>query len=900
MLVIAEKPSVARTIKLSIKPPPPVVALKGHVLELDFPARYSNWRRVDPRELFKAPTEWVIKDNETYKILKDSLKESEMLILATDNDPEGELIAYEALLIAKEVLGDTPKYGRMRFNAATQNELRRAWENLEQDLRWSWVWKALLRHKFDLVTGAAYTRLLTLSKRLNNGSSLISWGSCVKGDTIIPGDYKPISEVKVGDSCIGWNSCDSRVIKKFVRMYSGQLVKVKAAGLLPLELTPEHPVLVSEDIKKPDVGFPRFLWKSAKYLMPKSKGKFGDYLVIPRIKGITDATEISLKEFGNENESTPLILPLNEETSWLLGRYVANGRLLDDQLYIPISRHDLETLNRITNIIRNIGASLFFKEKQKTLIACIYSRLLCKALAAWCGDKAEHKRIPEFILLHKDPNLVRAFLDGYFKDTLCKRQYSNKQIISAKTRSKVLAIQIQLLCFKLGYPLYIYVNNNRFHSTVYSMRLKFNPGDSSFRTFSEYVLTPIRCVEYIPYSGLVYNLETSDNTYLVSNAVVHNCQIPTLWFVYKREMEIRDFKPEKYYVISALIDAFGVKVKVTSEPIKDSLKAQHAYTLAKSAKYALVRDFQLKDDIEHKPLPTDTDVMLQELSKITGLSAAKIMALAESLYGDGYISYPRTQTNMWLTVDHKSILSMLSSTLLGKYINMFYFSPKDGKKNDGAHPPIYPTGYYSGHDIKGKVWEYIARRYLANVVGKDAILKKWKLNVDLGGVQMNASSKYFTDEGFHQIFPYFKPKDTLWIPQLQINSKLPVIKVDLEERETKPPARLTESELLRHLERYSIGTDATRADYPHIIIERGYAEKRKKSFYITGLGEALINLLKNVDERLVTPDTRRYVERLMTNVEEGKINLDSALNEALKIYEQLFERVSIKLKTGVW
>ncbi|MEM3194461.1 MAG: toprim domain-containing protein, partial [Candidatus Bathyarchaeia archaeon] len=113
MLVVAEKPSVARIIRSAIKPSPPTVALKGHILELDFPERFSVWRSVDPRELFRAPTEWVVRDPEAYRSLAGALKGSGMIVLATDNDPEGELIAYEVLLVVERVLGGLPRYGRM-------------------------------------------------------------------------------------------------------------------------------------------------------------------------------------------------------------------------------------------------------------------------------------------------------------------------------------------------------------------------------------------------------------------------------------------------------------------------------------------------------------------------------------------------------------------------------------------------------------------------------------------------------------------------------------------------------------------------------------------------------------------------------------------------------------------
>lgn len=553
MLVVTEKGSVARAIRLAIRPMSTVLALKGHFLELDFARHYSSWRSVDPAELFRAPVEWTIRDKRVYSELSKALKGLDLLVIATDNDSEGELIGYEVLLTAEGVLGRRPPFKRMRFNAATPSELRKAWASLEPDLRWSWVWKALFRHRFDLVAGAAYTRLLTLSRRLNSGGRLVSWGSC---------------------------------------------------------------------------------------------------------------------------------------------------------------------------------------------------------------------------------------------------------------------------------------------------------------------------------------------------------QSPTLLFVYRREMEIRSFKPEKYWVISATVDACGVRVKVSTEPIKDGAEAQRLYAQAKAASHADVRCFQLEDDVVLKPMPTDTDVMLQELARIYGISGAKAMAVAEQLYAEGYISYPRTETNMWVGVDHGQTLGMLLKTPLGKLVNMADLSPRGGRWNDGAHPPIHPTAYYGAGNIKGKVWEYLARRYLANIVGRDAQFKKWALGVELNGVPMSASNRYFTDVGFYAIFPYFEPKYTLFIPQLRVGEKLPALSVELEDKETKPPPRLTESELLRLLKKHNIGTDATRAEYPHIIVNRGYARKRGKAFYLGEVGERLINLLEAADSRLVTPETRRYVEELMAKVESGEKWMDEALGESLSFYAKLYEAVAKSLAVG--
>jgi len=544
MLVVAEKGSVARSIRAAIEPPPTVLALSGHFLGLDFHEKYRSWAGVDPKELFHAQIEWVVEDEKTYRKLIDAFREErDGLVIAVDNDHEGELIGYEVLCVAESVLGKA-SYQRMRFNSTAPYELRRAWAGLEPELNWGWVWKAFFRHKFDLVTGAAYTRLLTLTaQKAWRDVNLVSWGSC---------------------------------------------------------------------------------------------------------------------------------------------------------------------------------------------------------------------------------------------------------------------------------------------------------------------------------------------------------QTPTLWFVFQRDMAIREFKPETYYVMEAVLNVGGVLVKVSSGSIKDRDQALSLYQKGKEAQFAVVERFELKDEVQLKPLPTDTDIMLQELTKILTISGARIMNLAESLYAEGFISYPRTQTEMWVRTDHKAILNMMAHTSLASHIKLEEFSPRDGRKNDGAHPPIHPTKAYRLADLKGRIWEYVARRYLANVFSSDAEFKRWRLKVDLNGVSLEGTNRYLVDEGFYRVFPYFKPTKLQQMPSVGLGERLSVERVELVERQTESPPHLTEADLLKLMEQHNIGTDATRQQYPALIVDRGYAERKGKVFMITGFGEALIKLLSSIDERLVTSGTRALVEEAMEEVEKGNRDLDETLESALQVYEQLY------------
>ena len=144
----------------------------------------------------------------------------------------------------------------------------------------------------------------------NLGAGLIQLKcpKCVKPDTIIPGDYKPISEYNVGDRCIGLTG-HTRVLKTYRRPYEGEMVVIKACGLLPIELTPEHPVLVVTQKVSYEwrgrchrrITLIGPYWKRAEDVLPKKnvhhRGVTGDFLVVPRVRGEVADHEIDLTAF---------------------------------------------------------------------------------------------------------------------------------------------------------------------------------------------------------------------------------------------------------------------------------------------------------------------------------------------------------------------------------------------------------------------------------------------------------------------------------------------------------------------------------------------------------------------------------------------------------------------------
>jgi DNA topoisomerase IA len=179
---------------------------------------------------------------------------------------------------------------------------------------------------------------------------------------------------------------------------------------------------------------------------------------------------------------------------------------------------------------------------------------------------------------------------------------------------------------------------------------------------------------------------------------------------------------------------------------------------------------------------------------------------------------------------------------------------------------------------------------MANSFSEDAFGFRQKAAINVNNVMFNASGLYYGRYGYYKVYPYFRPRESP-IPRLVMGDKVRILDVSLKTGYTRPPDRLSEAELLMIMERNGIGTDATRALYPKLISERKYASKKRGRFIPTILGMKFIESLEKIDERLVTPETRKYVEELMNKVGEGRLSFDSALKESLSRYKELFKEI---------
>lgn len=374
--------------------------------------------------------------------------------------------------------------------------------------------------------------VLEPNEELHEGEELL--GTCIRPKTLILGDNQPIDNMTIGSMAFGLTG-HNRVIQTMHREYSGNMIQIKASGMLPLETTTEHPILTvwgSQKHKDHKLSFERPQWKAAKDIVPKGKTE-GDYLIIPRLIGKDETTSLSLAPFikGNEWSIRTNSIALTEEFAWLLGLYVAEGysRGFNRGFGFALNKDEENLVERLEKTlkskvtVRNVSSRGIRIES--------YWSVLGRALKMWCGSNAHSKQIPDFILYHKNEAILKAFLKGYETGD----GYKTVNGISITTVSPILAQQYQLAWARLGFVTSITSRKregNIFQNRLIKGSIEYNVNRSSIisryshsKVTNKAIFVPVRQTSVSPFNGKVFNIETTDNTYLVSNAVVHNCHM---------------------------------------------------------------------------------------------------------------------------------------------------------------------------------------------------------------------------------------------------------------------------------------------------------------------------------------------------------------------------------------
>ena len=353
-------------------------------------------------------------------------------------------------------------------------------------------------------------------------------------------------------------------------------------------------------------------------------------------------------------------------------------------------------------------------------------------------------------------------------------------------------------------------------------------------------------------------------------------QTPTLALVVERERERMAFKPEDYWVISGEAshgEEEPFKVSHTTARFWDKDAADAAYANVAGAKEARVTAVERKSRTQRPPAPFNT-TSRQAAAAAEGISPARTMRLAESLYMDGLISYPRVDNTVYpSSLDLKDCVRTISKVpQYAPTCKALLSQPKltatRGKQETTDHPPIYPTGAADPEKLQPAAWKLynlIARRFLATLMGP-ATIEGTKVTFDVNGEPFQASGNVLANPGFRSIYPYGLKKDDQ-LPELHEGDICDVQKMDLLAKQTEPPARYSQGKLIQEMEKRGLGTKSTRASIIDTLYQRKYL--KNDPCEPSQLGMAIIDALNTYAPRITTPEMTSELEDDMTKVAEG-------------------------------
>jgi len=379
---------------------------------------------------------------------------------------------------------------------------------------------------------------------------------------------------------------------------------------------------------------------------------------------------------------------------------------------------------------------------------------------------------------------------------------------------------------------------------------------------------------------------------------VGRVQSPTLALIVDKEKERIAFKPTPYWEIIASVKAekeraISFKVAHKKGRFLKGKDAQTSFEQVKDAKYGEVSDLTTKKKTEKPPEPFNTTSFIRAVNKL-GYTAASAMSIAEDLYTQGFISYPRTDNTVYpKSLNLKEILEKFSSSpffgdMAEELLTQKKLTPTKGKKMTTDHPPIHPVESAMKGDIVGKHWtiyEMIVRRFFATLA-PDAHLEHGKASVDINGEPFIGNGVRVLEPGWQKYYTYgIKKAEPL--PPLSIGDRLLVGNVDLFDKETQPPNRYSQGGLIQEMDSLGLGTKSTRHEIIQKLYNRGYIEGSPP--VPTPTGFAVMDALEQYAEVVAKPDMTAKLEDDMSKIAEGKAQLDEVVSESREMLTKAFD-----------
>lgn len=366
-------------------------------------------------------------------------------------------------------------------------------------------------------------------------------------------------------------------------------------------------------------------------------------------------------------------------------------------------------------------------------------------------------------------------------------------------------------------------------------------------------------------------------------------QGPALAILAEREREIRAFEPDPFWEVEwhgGGLEAAHIDNRFWEE---DDAREAHANAEGRDAE---VTDLDRNRYKHSPPVPFNLTGLQREAQSQFGISPKRTQQVAQSLYEDSLISYPRTESQkLPPKIGYENILGKLkkqddyeekAEAVLDKD-NLY---TTQGSKTDDAHPAIYPTGLapsgLSGQEAK--IYDLVVKRFLA-VFGDAAVRETLTVTLDAGGELFEAKGKRTIEKNWFGLYEPYVNATTIDLPDLEVGQAVPVDEVVKLDKETQPPNRYSRAGIVSEMEDRNLGTKATRADTIDALYNRDYIDGG--SIEVTETGMAVVETLEEHCPEILSEELTREFEEKMEAIRELETSRDAVLKEARETLEDV-------------
>ncbi|CAL8071286.1 unnamed protein product [Calicophoron daubneyi] len=395
-----------------------------------------------------------------------------------------------------------------------------------------------------------------------------------------------------------------------------------------------------------------------------------------------------------------------------------------------------------------------------------------------------------------------------------------------------------------------------------------------------------------------------------------SCQFPTLGFVVERFREVDRFVSEPFWRIVVTAERNGKSADFQWKRgrlfDRDCCKAYYDHLLEN--RYGQIVEVIKRPKSKWRPVALDTVELEKLATRKLRIGAKMAMQIAERLYNKGFISYPRTETNIFpKDLDFAGLVraqtqdnrwAAFAARVLEQGPN-----PRNGKSTDKAHPPIHPLKAGSGlQGDEARIYELVARHFLACLsadaqgaetvvrlcIGKPSVVQSPNLLTPEDGEMFEAKGLVILASNYLDVYIYdrWTERD---MPEFRLADWILPTNIEMLSGQTAPPPLLTEADLISLMDRHGIGTDATHAEHIETIKQRLYVGLEQAKFLVPGqLGMGLIEGYDSMGFEMSKPNLRAELEADLKLICEGRKTKEEVLQYHLAKYRSLFQQAVSK------